>query len=112
MTADDLDQILTSDEMLEPSSGFVVSVMESIRRQANEPAPRGFPWLRFAIGLIGWLVMAASGGVLLLRLKPALTTLSAPLAFLGRVAPQLGYAVAALLLSFAIVSFRKLRSTV
>jgi hypothetical protein len=112
MTPDDLDRMLSSEDMLEPSSGFVVSVMESVRRQATEPAPRGFPWLRFATGLTSCLVTAASGSMLLLRHLPTLTTLTASLAFLGGVAPELGYAVAAALLSFGIVSFRKLNSAV
>jgi hypothetical protein len=58
------------------------------------------------------VVTAASGSMLLLRHLPELATLSAPLAFLGSVAPELGYAVAGVVLSFGIVSFRKLESTV
>jgi hypothetical protein len=112
MTPDDIDQILSSDDLLEPASGFVMSVMEAVHQQASEPPSRAFPWFRFAMGLIGCLVAAATGTILLLRVGPALGALSAPLAFLTSLEPELGCVTAALLLSFALVSLRKLRSTV
>ena len=111
MTPEDIDQILSSDDLLEPASGFVMSVMEAVHQQASEPPSRAFPWFRFAMGLIGCLVAAASGTILLLAVGPALTALSAPLAFLTRLEPEFGCVIAALLLTFAFVSVRKLRST-
>jgi hypothetical protein len=111
MTPDDIDQILSSNDLLEPASGFVMSVMERVHQQADQPPSPAFPWVRFSIGLIACLVLAATGSMLLLKLKPILTILSAPLAFLGGVAPELGYAVAVVLISVGLVSHRKLRST-
>ena len=111
MTPEDIDQILSSNDLLEPASGFVMSVMEAVHQQASEPPSRGFPWFRFAMGLIGCLVAAASGTILLLTVGPA-RALSAPLAFLTRLEPEFGCVTAALLLTFALVSLRKLKSPV
>lgn len=48
----ELDPRLTSDSEIQPSSGFVGSVMEAVREAAVEPAPLPFPWQRFAVGLV------------------------------------------------------------
>jgi hypothetical protein len=112
MTPDDIDRILSTDELLDPSSGFALSVMEAVHQQMDLPPSPAFPWLRFAVGLIACVVVAASGTVLLLRVAPALDTLSVPLDFLRGAEPELGCVTAALLLSFALVALRKLRSTV
>jgi hypothetical protein len=112
MTPDDIDRILSSDDLLEPASGFVMSVMEAVHQQAQLPPAPAFPWLRFATGLIGCLVVAASGTFLLLRAAPALEALSAPFAFLTGREPELGCVIVSVLLSFALVSLRKLKSTV
>ena len=41
-----LDRILTAEEELVPSSGFVASVMERVREEAAAPEPIPFPWKR------------------------------------------------------------------
>ncbi|HKI11661.1 MAG TPA: hypothetical protein VKA02_06060 [Candidatus Acidoferrum sp.] len=46
MRNDDLDRSLSRQEEILPSSGFVASVMEAVRRQASAPPPIPFPWKR------------------------------------------------------------------
>lgn len=58
--ADPIDALLDAHlsgqaEELAPSSGFVVSVMESIHAQASEPPPIAFPWRRVVPGIISVL---------------------------------------------------------
>jgi hypothetical protein len=110
MTPEDIDRILSSEDMLEPASGFVSSVMDRVRSQADEPPPQRFPWLRFAFGLISCLVVAASGTLLAPRLEHFLIALCAPLASLSGIEPELGYAVAAAIFSFGFISYQRLRS--
>jgi hypothetical protein len=51
-----LDAQLAGDaEDLAPSSGFVLSVMDSIRAQASEPPPIIFPWRRIIPGVVATL---------------------------------------------------------
>jgi hypothetical protein len=111
MTPEDIDQILSSDDMLEPASGFVGRVMDRVHHQADEPHPQGFPWFRFAAGLISCLIVAASGTVLAPRLEQSLIGLCAPLASLSGIEPELGYAITAAIVSFGFISYRKLRTT-
>lgn len=40
----ELDHILSQDESLVPSSGFIGSVMDAVRREALAPPPIPFPW--------------------------------------------------------------------
>lgn len=108
MTPDDLDRILSSEDLLEPSSGFAIDVMAAVRRQAAEPSTLPFPWFRFVVGLAASGVMAAAGSVFLRVSEPALTAMAAPLAPLASVAPQLGYATAALLVSLGLASLPRL----
>lgn len=60
MKQDKLDAILQSEETLEPSSGFLTSVMERVQKEAVAPPPIPFPWKRFLPGavllaaLLGW----------------------------------------------------------
>ena len=103
MTPDELDRVLSSEDELEPSSDLVTNIMAAVRSPDAEPPALGFPWLRFASG-----VMALAGTVLLLRSGPALATVTAPLAPLAAVAPELGYAAAAVLLSFGLASLPRL----
>ena len=57
---DDLDLLLQAHlaspaEHLTPSSGFVLSVMDTIQQQAAEPSPIAFPWRRALPGAIAVL---------------------------------------------------------
>jgi hypothetical protein len=58
--ADDLDLLLQAHlaspaEHLTPSSGFVLSVMDTIQQQVTEPSPIAFPWRRALPGAIAVL---------------------------------------------------------
>lgn len=61
MDRDDLDRILAGESRIEPSPGFVPSVMRAVRRAATEPPPLTFPWLRALPGLLAALVALAFG---------------------------------------------------
>jgi hypothetical protein len=52
-----LDQILSQDESIIPSSGFVGSVMGAVRHEASAPPPLPFPW-KWAIPGIAAAVVA------------------------------------------------------
>jgi len=111
MTPEDIDRILSSDDMLEPASGFASDVMDRVRCQPDESPQQRFPWLRFAFGLIGCLIVAVSGTVLAPRLEQFLMGLFAPLASLRGFGPELGYAIAAAILSFGFIAYQRLRLT-
>ena len=78
----DLDRILSKDQEILPSSGFVNSVMDSVRREALTPAPIPFPWKRALPGLASVVV---SLGLLLIVggavFTPGIAAPSQPLAF-------------------------------
>jgi hypothetical protein len=71
MRPDDLDRILSVDEEIIPSSGFVASVMDAVRHHAGAPPPIPFPWKRALAGpcaagvALGWVLVA--GGTLVVR---------------------------------------------
>lgn len=46
MSHDELDRILSREQEILPSSGFTVSVMDAVRREAAVPPPIPFPWKR------------------------------------------------------------------
>jgi len=60
MTNDDLDRILSEEEIL-PSSGFAGAVMDAVRREASAPPPIPFPWKRVwpGLGIAGLTVLWA-----------------------------------------------------
>jgi hypothetical protein len=109
MTPEDINEILSSDDMLEPPSGFVSNVMDRVLRHDEEPPPQRFPWLRFAFGIISCLVLAASATVLPPRLEQSLLELRAPLGYLSGITPELAYAAASVIFSFGFISYRRLR---
>ena len=53
MSGDDLDQILSEEDDILPSSGFASSVMDAVRCEASAPPPIPFPWTRALPGLVG-----------------------------------------------------------
>ncbi|MBU0755817.1 MAG: hypothetical protein KJ645_11800 [Planctomycetes bacterium] len=53
---DDLDTILSSDEVVTPSFGFISSVMRAVHQSCRFTGTIPFPWFRFATGLIGGLL--------------------------------------------------------
>ena len=78
---DELDRMLSRQDEIVPSSGFVVSVMDAVRREAavSEPTPLppiAFPWMRalpIMIALVAAVVMLIAGGVEILRTPVAVT---------------------------------------
>jgi hypothetical protein len=100
MTPGDLDRILQSDDVLEPSSGFVAGVMDAVRREAQQPASVAFPWARFVLGLAASGLMAAAATALFANFSEAFASALAPLA---TVTPEIGYAVAALVVTFVFI---------
>jgi hypothetical protein len=66
MSNDELDRMLSREENIVPSSGFVPKVMGAVRREASIPAPIPFPWRSAApglaiggVGLIAFLIIVA-----------------------------------------------------
>ena len=49
---DEMHRILSREDEILPSSGFAVSVMEAVRREAAAPPPIPFPWKRALPGLV------------------------------------------------------------
>jgi hypothetical protein len=49
---DEIDRILSGEDEILPSSGFAVSVMDTVRREAAAPPPIPFPWKRALPGLV------------------------------------------------------------
>ena len=109
---DAIDRVLASDEPIDPSSGFVASVMERVQEDAITPQPIPFPWKRalpgivLAAGTIGWLIyefirMAFAGNWQIKLGAPRL-----PATGLGYLAPAFWVAVA-LVLSLASWAFSR-----
>ena len=59
---DDLERILSSEQMIDPTPGFTGRVMEAIRREAETPPALASPWLRAGIG--GAAVALLLGGAI------------------------------------------------
>ncbi len=56
---DEMNRILSREDEILPSSGFAVSVMDAVRREAAAPPPIAFPWKSVLPGLaLGGLVLA------------------------------------------------------
>jgi hypothetical protein len=56
MKRDEIDQILSQQEEILPSSGFSASVMDAIRQEAATPAPIPFPWSRALPGIVAVII--------------------------------------------------------
>lgn len=111
MDRNEIDRILATEEELIPSSGFLASVMESVREEAVAPPPIPFPWVRavpgilLAAGVLGWgaVVLVRSGLPALREISLTPPSLSAaamrPLEEAGWVAMALGASLLSWLLS-------------
>ena len=71
MMPDELDEILRSDDTIEPSPGFVSAVMRATYRELTELPPLRFPWSRFGIGVAACALMTGSAGALWSRVEVA-----------------------------------------
>lgn len=56
MRDDDLDRILSGEEPIAPSAGFVASVMVAVRQENATPAPLSFPWKRALPGIAAAII--------------------------------------------------------
>lgn len=59
MNNDSLDRILSHEENIVPSSGFVSSVVDAVNQEAATPPPIRFPWKPAVPGLVACLALAA-----------------------------------------------------
>ena len=57
MRQDDLDRMLSGEEPIVPSNGFVAGVMDAVRREASTPPPIAFPWKWALPGLAAWAIL-------------------------------------------------------
>ncbi len=75
---DEINRILSREDEILPSSGFAVSVMDAVRREAALPPPIPFPWKRALPGLVVAVLALAlvlvAGVVVLVRLLRGSTT--------------------------------------
>lgn len=105
---DDLDGILSSEQMIDPTSGFTGRVMEAIRREVEAPPALTFPWLRAGIGG-GAMLFLLVGVIVALPYLPQAAWLSAAASALevgGRILNELGAPVIfALLISLVSTHF-------
>jgi hypothetical protein len=78
MENDEIDRVLSREDEILPSSGFTVSVMDAVRREAAAPPPIPFPWKRALPGLVvGGFALAlvlVAGVVAIAQLGRASTT--------------------------------------
>ena len=80
MKTEDLDRILSSEEHVIPSAGFVTSVMTRIHQETSIPPQIPFPWRRFSLSAIllsliaGWFATTEASGQLQISLGQGLTT--------------------------------------
>jgi hypothetical protein len=112
MRHDDLDRILSTEQEIIPSSGFVRSVMDAVRHDAAAPPPIPFPWRRALPGLCaaGLALVSAFivGSALFIRgtvTQPLPARLLSPLALILEVWKIVGasWITLALVLSFVSV---------
>jgi hypothetical protein len=70
----DLDRILSSDPVIEPSAGFAARVMGQVRQEATAPPPIEFPWRRFLPGAIACAaILLIALGLTVANFDPAAT---------------------------------------
>jgi hypothetical protein len=105
---DELDQILRSDEIIEPSPGFVSAVMRAVYRESTGLPPLRFPWSRFAIGVAACVLMTGSAGILWSRVEISPPRVLIHLASLNSILPQLAYATATILITLVLLALPRL----
>jgi len=100
---DDLDRALSSEDSLTPSSGFASSVMDAVHEHAvvaNMSPP--FPWGRCLLGLAACVAWAFAGVSVTSRIDASTVSQFSSLA------PDLGYAAAAVAAGLSPLYARKL----
>ena len=116
MSDTEIDHILSKQDELLPSSGFVSSVMDAVRAEATAPPPIPFPWRRAlpfmvvaAVVLVG-LVIVGIAGIAELASAPSSTAIASQSSLLslfrhGGVDSVTAWTVGALLLAFLSAKF-------
>jgi hypothetical protein len=89
---EDFDRMLSTQEELIPSSGFVDGVMDAIEYAASTPPPIPFPWRHALPGLAAWLIALVSFIYLAFAQSDAISTRAA----LPGTAPMLAAIIAGL----------------
>lgn len=108
MTPEEIDQILSDPDTLEPSSGFTSSIMDAVYRQASEPPRPQFLWFHIGLLLTSCVGIAASGAVLMFRFQHALMVQIALSAPAPSVAVDLCYAMAAVFAALGLARLPRL----
>jgi hypothetical protein len=78
MRDDELDYLLSKDQEMIPSSGFVTSVMDAVRREATTPPPIPFPWKYALPGIVAYGVVLVAIVVTVYTQPSRVTATSAP----------------------------------
>ncbi|MGD0547567.1 MAG: hypothetical protein ABR991_07025 [Terracidiphilus sp.] len=81
ITDSEMDTILAGEEPLIPSSGFLVSVMNSVQQEAAAPDPLPFPWIRVLPGVLAITGIIGWSGFELIHLGPQTLGLTAQNSF-------------------------------
>ncbi len=114
MGPDNIDRILSRKDEILPSSGFAVSVMDAVRREAAAPPPIPFPWKRALPGLVvagmvltlilvaGLMAIAEMGNATAPRVSASLPSVM-PLVFGGGVESATAWILLALLIAYVSV---------
>ena len=114
---DQINRILSREDEILPSSGFAVSVMDTVRREAAAPPPIPFPWKRAVPGLVvaglAAVLVLAAGVVVIGQLVRASTSAQfptflslpslMPIIFHGGMESAASWTVLALLVTFVSV---------
>jgi hypothetical protein len=112
---DEINRVFSREEEILPSSGFAVSVMEAVRREAAAPPPIAFPWKRALPGLVvgacALIVALIAGVAAIMRLSrdsitpqlSASTPPGMPSIFHGGIESAVIWTMLALLLAFVSV---------
>jgi len=109
MKDDEIDRILSHEDDISPSSGFVASVMEFARAEAATPPPIPFPWARALPGLVAGVAALTTLAVAIVRgwwaaaPSSSMATDSLPMLASLAASPEVIWILAASLLAFAAV---------
>jgi hypothetical protein len=91
---DEMHRILSRENEILPSSGFAVSVMEAVRREAAAPPPIPFPWKRALPGLVAggfaFALVLVAGVVMIAQLGRAATAPQLSMSLPSLLTPILG----------------------
>jgi hypothetical protein len=99
---DDIDRMLTSEALVEPSPDFTLRVMAAVQREASAPPPIPFPWRRIAASAAAMTVASTGLAAAPAFREPAQRVITALGAIDG---PSAGLAFVSTALSFVILAW-------